>query len=107
MSKPIRVQRMRRKGWKMPENTVCVDRSTKWGNPFVVGKHGTQAECWQLFVNLCAGYVCLSKGNADDQLTFRKHADENLQDLAGKNLACWCREGTPCHADVLLDAANR
>jgi len=23
------------------------------------------------------------------------------QDLAGKNLACWC-DGTPCHADELL-----
>jgi hypothetical protein len=27
-------------------------------------------------------------------------------ELAGKNLACWCKEGAPCHADVLLDMAN-
>jgi len=33
----------------MPTNTVKVDRSTKRGNPFVVGKHGTQAECVYLF----------------------------------------------------------
>ena len=26
--------------------------------------------------------------------------------LAGKNLACWCKPGTPCHADVLLEIAN-
>lgn len=26
-------------------------------------------------------------------------------ELAGKNLACWCK-GTPCHADVLLELAN-
>jgi hypothetical protein len=26
--------------------------------------------------------------------------------LAGKNLACWCREGSPCHVDTLLVLAN-
>lgn len=27
-------------------------------------------------------------------------------ELGGHNLACWCREGTPCHADVLLPLVN-
>lgn len=27
--------------------------------------------------------------------------------LAAKNLACWCKPGDPCHADVLLELANR
>lgn len=27
--------------------------------------------------------------------------------LRGKDLACWCRPGSPCHADVLLEIANR
>jgi hypothetical protein len=26
--------------------------------------------------------------------------------LRGKNLACWCKLGDPCHADVLLELAN-
>jgi hypothetical protein len=26
--------------------------------------------------------------------------------LRGKNLACWCKPGDPCHADVLLEMAN-
>lgn len=34
MLKPIRIQRKRTKGFSLPENTVCIDRSTKWGNPF-------------------------------------------------------------------------
>ena len=25
-----------------------------------------------------------------------------LPELRGKNLACWCKPGHPCHADVLL-----
>jgi hypothetical protein len=28
------------------------------------------------------------------------------RDLAGRNLACWCKLGAPCHADVLLELAN-
>jgi len=27
--------------------------------------------------------------------------------LAGKDLACWCPLDQPCHADVLLEIANR
>ena len=29
-----------------------------------------------------------------------------LPELRGKNLACWCREGSPCHVDTLLTLAN-
>ena len=28
------------------------------------------------------------------------------RELAGKNLACWCKPGEPCHGDVLLEIAN-
>lgn len=31
---PVRMQRKRTKGWKMPDNTVSVTRPGKWGNPF-------------------------------------------------------------------------
>lgn len=34
MSRPVRVQRKRIKGFKMPPNTVSVTRPGKWGNPF-------------------------------------------------------------------------
>lgn len=30
-----------------------------------------------------------------------------LPELRGKNLACFCKPGCPCHADVLLELANR
>lgn len=30
-----------------------------------------------------------------------------LGPLQGKNLACWCQPGRPCHADVLIELANR
>lgn len=31
--KPSRFQLKRTKGWRLPLNTVKVDRTTKWGNP--------------------------------------------------------------------------
>lgn len=31
----------------------------------------------------------------------------NLHTLRGHDLACWCKAGTPCHADVLLEIANQ
>lgn len=31
---------------------------------------------------------------------------EIVSALRGKNLACWCKPGAPCHADVLLELAN-
>lgn len=42
---PRRVQLSRGKGWRMPPNTVKVDRATRWGNPFVIGVDGDQARC--------------------------------------------------------------
>jgi len=32
--------------------------------------------------------------------------EEVRRDLAGRDLACWCPDGQPCHADVLLGIAN-
>lgn len=33
-------------------------------------------------------------------------SQKKLLQLRGKNLACWCPIGAPCHADVLLELAN-
>lgn len=106
---PRRVQLSRRKGYKLPENTVNVARPGKWGNPFIVGKHGTRERCVELFRLLCGGYVCVSFDAecGDAQHRFMQHAKLHIADLRGKNLACWCRlDGKPCHADILLEAAN-
>jgi hypothetical protein len=100
------VQLSRKKGWKMPENTVKVDRTTKWGNPFIVGEHGTRAECVRLFELLLGGYLCISADNADAQDAYMTMARRDREQLRGKNLACWCPPDAPCHADVLLVMAN-
>jgi hypothetical protein len=53
---PVRLQLSRRKGFDLQAascatnglDAVVVARPTKWGNPFVVGKDGTRAECVEL-----------------------------------------------------------
>jgi len=90
----------------MPENTVKVDRSTKWGNPFVVGEHGTRAECVQLFEYLMGGLLCVSNGNHKAQEEYITMARRDREQLRGQNLACWCPLDAPCHADVLLMMSN-
>ena len=78
----------------MPPNTVYVGRPSKWGNPFVVGEDGTATECVRLFA------ADVAHGSKVGFIL-----DEVLQ-LRGKNLACWCKIGEPCHADILLELAN-
>ncbi len=92
---PVRVQLSRRKGWRMPANTVKVCRPGKFGNPFVVGVDGTAAECVEKF----AMDIYHQNGRVGFEV-------DDVAALRGKNLACWCKLGAPCHADVLLNLAN-
>lgn len=77
---------------------MIVDRTNKqWGNPFVVGKHGTVEEC-------LAGYRdYLEQAKAANPEQFAAE----IAKLRGKNLACWCAAGKPCHVDILLEYANK
>lgn len=96
---PERIQLSRARGWKMPANTVKVGRTTKWGNPFVVGRHGGQDRCVKHFTMLMAGAICLSDGPKPAvQQTYLEMAKASIQELHGKNLACWCRADQKCHA---------
>jgi hypothetical protein len=83
---PQRIQLSRAKGWRMPENTVKVDRTTKWGNPWTKENSGR--------IDPALRFACETAPLMD------------LSPLRGKNLACWCKLGDPCHADVLLELAN-
>ena len=101
---PKRIQLSRRKGWRMPENTVSVARGPgyrPYANRFVIGVHGTREQCvdkfraeWEEGVNADVGI-------------FRALFMTLLRDIRGKNLACWCPLDAPCHGDVLLELANK
>jgi hypothetical protein len=89
----------------MPPNTVKVDRGTRWGNPARVGFEARDAaEAVGLFtrmIDLNAGFTTTARNKV------YKNTTEDIQrELGGRNLACWCRPGEPCHVDVLLAIAN-
>ncbi|MCB0790645.1 MAG: DUF4326 domain-containing protein [Flavobacteriales bacterium] len=102
---PNRVRLQRKKGWRMPENAVKVDRTTKWGNPLIIGKHGTREECIAKYRRMMMSTS--SAGLTADQRVYRDRVMKSVYELQGRDLACWCKPGTPCHADVLLELANR
>lgn len=109
---PKRIQLSRAAGWRMPENTVKVTRPGPYGNPFVIGEAAptTYARFHRGVVENAEQAVALFRRALVHELSRRTPAADRAADLVanihGKNLACWCRLGNPCHADVLLELAN-
>lgn len=90
---PRRIQLSRQAGWRMPPNTVKVDRSTPYGNPFPVEKGRTPKQACDAF-----------RLKVDSDSDFRRRIMTNLR---GKNIGCWCAEDAEyCHGDILLEVAN-
>ena len=108
---PVRVQRSRKKGFKLSNaagnglNTVYVGRGSLWGNKYKVGDnhpdHGWPMNHCEV-VTLFKEYVRFGKTDEES----RKIHFEIKQHLGGKNLACWCPADKPCHVDILLEIAN-
>lgn len=106
---PERVQIRRDRKWQREPKAIKVDRTTIWGNPFKAG------EVTRIYPN---GTVAVQTVEQSVEL-YRHWIDGTLEvpgverpgtllldELAGRDLACWCALGAPCHADVLLEIAN-
>lgn len=114
-TQPVRLRLSRRQGFNLQAlsksvnglEAVHVGRPGPWGNPFV-GKHGDAVYCVDLYTALLAGLLRVGADPDVEALErTRRFVTENVEELRGKNLACWCKPGAPCHADVLLEVANR
>ena len=118
---PARIQRKRTKGWRMPEGAVYVGRPSRWGNPVGVGAAYITSPSLDPFVMPTfrdpGEYEHFRVVRCADAATavawYRPMAERwalvtwNLEVLRGRDLACWCALDQPCHADVLLELANR
>ena len=107
---PGRVRLSRKKGWKLPPNTVSVARPGRWGNPFSVvadAAPGTPVGTRYTAMPSVAKAVAAFRRWIEDSPEGQRLAAEARETLRGKNLACWCPLDGPCHAEVLLDIANR
>ena len=113
---PKRIQLRRTRGWRKPDGAVVVARPSRWGNPFTIaGALESQfAETTEHARTLCveAFASCIAHGRwspwwAENAATRFDWMDCHLDELQGRDLACWCPLDQPCHADVLLELANQ
>lgn len=117
---PIRIQRKRTKGWRMPPNTIYVGRPSLFGNlyrvtpndyggydvnsaitpwPFIIENSPT-SRVFSERIDAIKYSVNLYRSEVEPRRDFI------CQHLHGHDLACWCPLDHPCHADVLLELAN-
>jgi hypothetical protein len=96
----------------MPPNTVKVDRTTRWGNPFRVGQPPDEplARKWGWWPLPAQAWE--PRDDAQAVMMFALMVGRELRplitrELRGTNLACWCQPDERCHADLLLKIANR
>lgn len=119
---PARVQRTRRKGFRMPADTIYVGRGTIFGNPWRVERIKPTPGDPREYVAVLRGHLGIDHVHPFE--TYREAARRavagyrvylirgdgpalsEIARLRGKDLGCWCALDMPCHADVLLELAN-
>ena len=72
---------------------VYVSRPSKWGNPYRIGADGDRDQVMKKYREYLAANPSL--------------VEDAKKELRGKNLACWCKPFEDCHADILLEIANK
>ncbi len=116
--KPLRIQLRRKKGFRLPPNTIAVTRPGKWGNPFKVGSE---------YYDFDSDSIQTIKTTDEAVRMFKETMTYTMREmirseLAGKNVACFCKlcskhkNGKPagvecndcawCHGDILLAISN-
>jgi hypothetical protein len=125
IAKPRRIQRKRTAGWRLPEGAVYVGRPGKWGNPFKLGEPVERdSDLWPYVLSIFPGAdnpvfhgarfnsIRICRPEDVVEAHFRWFLEQPAlmltvaEELGGRDLACWCAPGEPCHADTLLVAAR-
>ena len=123
---PVRLRLSRKAGFRLQAHSLAVNglpavnvaRPGKWGNPFTIRqaieagyiKRASEPLASQFLVECFEDWLLdrpdhMWTGPARDEA--RRSILSTLDDLRGKNIACWCAPGAPCHGDVLLELASR
>ena len=91
-------------------------RPTKWGNPYKVVGKGNEWYVYNTFTKHLIGDAQPKKAALERALYYyedrylndsSKNLMSQIGELAGKDLACWCKLNEPCHADILIRLANK
>jgi hypothetical protein len=73
------------------------------GNPFKIGDFAAHSEGFKDRALTREEAIRMFKDVLDKALQVNPHY---LDELKGKDLACWCRLDEACHADVILRKLN-
>lgn len=114
MVKPVRLRLGRNKGFDLQAisketnglEAVYVARPSAWGNPYSIQKGAS----WFVEGPGLPYERCGNEEGARQKVIklFRQRMEcVDVSELRGKNLACWCKPDEACHADVLLELANK
>ncbi|MDN5687100.1 MAG: DUF4326 domain-containing protein [Brachybacterium sp.] len=111
---PKRIRQRRTKGWRKPEGAVSVTRATKRGNHYRIVPVGRGYAVKDHHDEDWGRYPTIREARARAVQLYRVDVTDIdqgdipqiQQELAGKDLMCWCPLDQPCHADVLLELAN-
>lgn len=74
-----------------PPDAVYIGRGSPWGNPYVIGEHGTRDD-------VCDLYEHMVEVSPDFKERIKR-------ELKGKDLVCFCVPAR-CHGHYLLGVAN-
>jgi hypothetical protein len=106
----------------MPDNAKYVGRPTKWGNPFRLTVDG-YIQCYSTNRTILDPWIMWSyssgfelKDILDLYCQWLKGELKNIapylpnppsiEELKGKDLACFCSLDLPCHVDVIIEKIN-
>jgi hypothetical protein len=114
---PKRIQMSRQKPWRADNpDAVIVARPTSLGNPYYVARCIDPSYGWRVVSTLkyhdAVGPTYPTKLAATEAAVQRFRAWAARQNPAlfasarGRDVACWCPIGSPCHGDVILEFAN-
>jgi hypothetical protein len=129
-TQPRRIQRRRTKGWRAPADAVYVGRGSRWGNPCTqvrypaldgteweqegrLGKTSGQQHAF-IHPDKTVTWHLVQDATPEQAVELYRRwlaqrpelAVAAREQLAGRDLMCWCPLGQPCHADALLELAN-
>lgn len=69
-----------------PKEAVYIGRGSPWGNPFIIGQHGTREDVIRQFEEEILPTL-------------------DVENLRGKDLVCFCSPKA-CHGDSIIKKAN-
>lgn len=89
-------------------DTIRIDRTTPWGNPFIIGIDGNREEVCDKYIAWLNEWI-----NNKKEIVYKigirvysnKWVIEHLEELRGEDVACWCVP-LRCHGETLIKLAN-